>query len=321
MGLLAQQALGFQGFAVGARLGVQLDADEEATATDFFDMGVLQGLELLQEAVAQGLGAGDQALVHDDLERSPGDGTGQGVTTEGTAMIAGVEDGHDGPGGQHRRNRVEAAGEGFADDDDVGGDAFVLEGKELAGTAQAGLNLVHDQENVVGLADVLGRLQVAVRGHQDTGFALDGFDHKGTGVGGDGLLQGLDVAKGHDFEAGREGPEAIFILGLGGAADDGGGAAVEVVFADDDFGLVLGDALDLVAPLAGGLNGGFHGFGAGVHGQHGLGSGQLGQFLIKEGQLTVAKGPGGQGHFVGLILEGLDNFGVTVALVDGGVGA
>ena len=66
--------------------------------------------------------------------------------------------------------------------------------------------------------------------------------------------QRLDVAERDDLEARGEGAEAVAVLLLGGEADDGDGAAVEVVGADDDLGLAVRDALDLVAPLARGLD-------------------------------------------------------------------
>ncbi len=76
-------------------------------------------------------------------------------------------------------------------------------------------------------------------------------------------------------EAGRERAEAVAVLRLGGEADDGDRAAVEVAVADDDLGPPVGNALDLVAPLARGLERGLHRLGAAVHRQRAVQAGQL----------------------------------------------
>ncbi len=86
-------------------------------------------------------------------------------------------------------------------------------------------------------------VEVAVGWDEDAGFALDGLDEEGGGVGGDGGAEGFGVAVGDVFEAGGEGAEAGAVLLLGREADDGGGAAVEVVGGDDDLGLIGGDVL------------------------------------------------------------------------------
>ena len=95
---------------------------------------------------------------------------------------------------------------------------------------------------------------------------------------------------------------------------------MEVVGADDDLGLALGNALDLVAPLARGLDGGLDRLGAGVHGQRHVEAGQLVQFLVEQRQLVVAKGARGQRDLVRLLDHGLQNLGMAVSLVDGRVG-
>jgi len=50
-------------------------------------------------------------------------------------------------------------------------------------------------------ADIGGVAQETVAGNANTRFALDGFEQKPAGVGGDGLQQRFGVAKGNRAEA------------------------------------------------------------------------------------------------------------------------
>ena len=118
-------------------------------------------------------------------------------------------------------------------------------------------------------------LQKAFRRNNDAGFALNRFDQESAGVGSDGLAQALRIAKRNDLEARRERSEAVAILLVGGKADDGHGSAMEVVGADDDLRLTVGDAFDLIAPLARRLHRRLHRLGAGVHRQRHLEAGKL----------------------------------------------
>ena len=169
-------------------------------------------------------------------------------------------------------------------------------------------------------ADGGGFGEEAVGWDEDAGFALDGFDEEGGGVGRDGCAEGRGVAEGDDLEAGEEGAEAVAVLFVGGEADDGDGAAVEVVGADDDLGLVGGDAFDLVAPFASDFDGGLDGFGAGVHEESHLVAGEVVEVFEEARELVVAEGAGGEGDLVGLFDHGGKDAWVAVALVDGGVG-
>ena len=94
---------------------------------------------------------------------------------------------------------------------------------------------------------------------------------------------------------------------------------MKVVGADDDFGFAVGNAFELVAPLAGRLHGGLHRLRARVHGQRHLETGQVVEFLIEQRQLIVAKGARCQRDLARLVDHGLQDFGMAVPLVDGGV--
>ncbi len=129
------------------------------------------------------------------------------------------------------------------------------------------MNFVPAEEDVFFGAEFADLLHVAGGRNEDSTFGLNGFGEECGGVGGDSGLEGFDVTEGDDFEAGGEGAEVLFVAFFAAESDDGGGAAVEVVGADNDFGLVVGDAFDGIRPLSGELDTGFIGLGAVFMGQ------------------------------------------------------
>jgi hypothetical protein len=80
------------------------------------------------------------------------------------------------------------------------------------------------------------------------------------------------------------------------------------------------DALDLVAPLAGRLDGGLDRLGAGVHRQDGLHGAQLGQRLAEGAETVMIDGAAGQGDPLQLRAGGLEESRVPVAEVHRRVG-
>ena len=168
-------------------------------------------------------------------------------------------------------------------------------------------------------AELADAAQVAVRRDDHAALALDRLDEHGHRGGVDRGLHGREVAVGHRHEAGRERAEAVAGVGVVGEADDRGGAAVEVAGGDDDLGLVGGHALDLVAPLAGDLDRGLDGLGAGVHRQHQVLAAQVGEGGGEVGELVVHEGPAGQRQLVELGVRGGEQRRVAVAEVERGV--
>jgi hypothetical protein len=195
----------------------------------------------------------------------------------------------------------------------------VVEGEQAAGAGEAGLDLVGDQQHVVLGAGVPHVGPEAGGRHDHAGLALDGLHQDGSRVRADGVAHGLRVAVGDGDEARREGPVVVVGDGVVGEGDDGGRAAVEVVRGHDDLGRVERDALDLVGPLAGDLDGGLDGLGTGVHRQHHLGAGELGQLRAEGAELVVVEGARGQGEPVDLLVRGADQVGVAVPEVERGV--
>src|SRR6202008_2934622 len=97
--------------------------------------------------------------------------------------------------------------------------------------------------------------QPALGRDDDAGLALDGLEEEPDGVRPDGGLEGGGVAVLHLLEPRRGGPEAAVGVGIGREPDDGGGAPVEVVLADQYLSLAR-DPFFSVAPQPHGLDGG-----------------------------------------------------------------
>ena len=170
-------------------------------------------------------------------------------------------------------------------------------------------------------AQLIGFSQESLRRDNHAGFSLDRFHQDRGGVRGDRLSEGVDVPVGDDFEAGGQRAESPPVLFVGREGDGGDGPAVEVVLKDDDLRLIPGDSLHVVSPAADRLDGRFHRLRPGVHRQDHLFSRQFRHLLVKFPQLIVVEGAGGEGDPVRLLLEGGDDPGVTMAVVEGRIGA
>ena len=92
---------------------------------------------------------------------------------------------------------------------------------------------------------------------------------------------------------------------------------MKIVSADDNFGHVVGDFLDLVSPFAGGFEGGFDRFGTAIHRQDAVRVGHFADFFIEGTQLIVTKSPGDQGKLFGLFDQGSQDAWMAMALVEG----
>ena len=193
-------------------------------------------------------------------------------------------------------------------------------GKKFSGAAQARLDFIGHKKHAMLAADFRGFAKEAVARNDDAGFALNRLQQKRAGIWGDCGAKGSRVAKRNSAETGSEWAEALFVLRFGGKADHADGAPVKIIFADDDFGLPAGNSLLRVAPLARGLDRGFHGLGAGVHGQRHLVARQVVQFLIEQRELRIAKRARGERDLAGLFDQSGEQFRVAVALVDSGIG-
>lgn len=95
---------------------------------------------------------------------------------------------------------------------------------------------------------------------------------------------------------------------------------MEVVSDTEDESLAGLNALDLVRPLTGNLDGGLGSLSTSVHGQRHVVAEDIADLLRPAGEDIVVESTGAEGQAAGLLDEDLDELGVAVALVDGTVG-
>lgn len=219
------------GSAVGGRL-VNDAGIQEALATDNLENGRVQSSEAITEDLAKTLGVFNHLFLLNQLESTDGDGTAERVATIGRTVGAGLNNTHNLLAGKNGTDRVHAARNGLAKSDHVGLDARPLGAEHAAGTANTGLNLVGNENDVVLLAESLNLGEVVVIGDHDTSLTLNGLNDEGgslLAVGLEDLFNIGDVIVSDGLAGGRRGGTnvgdvgAIVVLGLGvGGEGDGG---------------------------------------------------------------------------------------------------
>ncbi len=159
----------------------QLDADHEAAAADL--VHGLQRRDVLAEQLAEQrdlrLQRGDRRLALEDLERRQRRGAGERVAGVGVTVKEGLQLGEvaeerlvDALAGERRGERQVAAGEALRDAHEVGRDVLLLAGEHRPRAAEAGGDLVADQQHAVLVAQLAHGAQVAVGVREDARGAL-----------------------------------------------------------------------------------------------------------------------------------------------------
>ena len=333
--------------AVGGRL-VNDAGIQETLATDNLENGRVESSEAVTENLSKTLGVLNHLFLLNQLESTDGNGTAERVATIGRTVGAGLDNAHNLLAGENGADGVHAARNGLAKSDHVGLDARPLGAEHAAGAANASLNLVGNENDVVLLAESLNLGEVVVIGDHDTSLTLNGLNDDGgslLAVGLEDLFNVGDVVVSDGLASGRRGGTnvgdvgAIVVLGLwvGGECDGGHlervsscqnvhlvsltySAAVEVVRDGKDESLALLNALDLVSPLAGNLDGSLGGLGASVHGQNHVVAKDIADLFSPLGEDVVVESAGAESEGGGLLSQSLDEFRVAMALVDSAVG-
>ena len=140
-------------------------------------------------------------------------------------------------GAQHGAQRNQSAAEGFRQQDDVNRKAWFGVGrKHRSGAAQAGLDLIENEQGPVLVANVCGTGQIPWRRHAHAAFPLHGLDQEGCDIAfAQSFLEGFEVIErdavetcGVEKEWGavenvvrrRQGAECLAVEATNGADDD-----------------------------------------------------------------------------------------------------
>ena len=307
-------------------------------------MLVHEALQAGDEAFAHLRAVVEQVFIFDDLHAGKSGGGAGGAATEGGdvaevgVVVGGVvhEVLEDLFGGHGAGDGSVTGSNALSHGDDVGLDVEVLVAEPLAGTAKAAHDFVHDQEQVVLVADLADGFVIACRGHEDAAASGHGFDdhaaefigthgqddffelvgHLFAEVGAIAELGAIDVAVRELIEAGSEGTVLNLTFKLAASAQGADGGAMVVTVTIQDAGFLA--AVFQLADLTDDLESLFVGFGTGVGEIHAAHAGHLGDQLFgKFDGGDVADAVGEVAHFEHLLGDGVNDFLAAVADVDG----
>ena len=240
-------------------------------------MPLHQGLKLLPQAGGHGLHVGEQVAPLDLLDHRESGPAGKGIAPEGAGVFASPEEVG---GGLHRqRSDRDAAAEALGEGEGVRFDAEPLVAPPAPAAAHPHLHLIEDQQNGAFIAELAQPLEEGRIAGVHAAFALEGFEqHRrhpralGFTLGQQGL-EGGGVVVGEVAEALHHRLEVLVIFRLAGGAHSRQGAAVEAGFGGEDHGAL--DAAHHVPMLAGQLDCGLVGLGAGIAEEHPVGAAAL----------------------------------------------
>src|SRR5919197_2414975 len=117
----------------------------------------------------------------------------------------------------------------------------MFEAEVSPGAAEAGLDLIKDEQNAVPVADLAQVCEIALRRDDDAGLALNGLDEDSCREGRDRRLKRTSVAERHRDKARREWAKTAPVRGLGRKANERRGAAMEIVCRNNNFRLAIRD--------------------------------------------------------------------------------
>ena len=258
----------------------ELQPHQHALAADIdHDVGiaVLQTIELLGEVAGDFTDVVHQLGLGELFHRSQRHGHGQRIPAVGRAVRADCHTGA-GFGAGHAGADREPAAERLGERQDVRLHAIgPLVGEQLAGPAEAALDLVKDQQGPGFVAELAQRLQALLRQRTRAALALYRLDDDRRRGRADSGFQGVHVIEGQLHKARHPGAEAFQIGRIAGGVDRGQRPAVERALKADDV-----DPLNVAAGpviFARGLDGALDRLSAGVGEEHLVQPGHVGQHL------------------------------------------
>lgn len=109
-------------------------------------------------------------------------------------------------------------------------------------------------------------------------------------------------------------------LWIAGHANSAKSPSVKVCGSRKDNCLIRCDSFNLVSPFPGEFESSFNSFRTSIHGKNGSVAKIFGNVAGEDGEDVIVECAGGEGEALGLGDEGGDYTGMTVALIDSGVG-
>ncbi len=233
----SQQAAGV-GFPVRVELQTQ---HQPAAPYRFYQPGVflLQLFQAFFKQAACRLNVPEQtaAVAGQHLQYLQPDPAGQRIAGKSGRVLFGKIPVKNRFRADHGADRHQPASQRLGQEQNIRGDIFRFAGKQGAGPAQPGLDLVQDQQHLVLRADLFCCGQVTGWRYHYAALALDRLYDKGgevTGSGGQLFCQGLGIAEGYIMKILVRDAKCFLVIGVAGSGEGTRGLAVETVFRSQD---------------------------------------------------------------------------------------
>mmetsp|Transcript_13472 Transcript_13472/g.39218 ORF Transcript_13472/g.39218 Transcript_13472/m.39218 type:complete len:287 (-) Transcript_13472:123-983(-) len=229
---------------------------------------------------------------------------------------------HDIVHAKYSRDWKHTSRESLAKDQQVRPDSIVIAAKALAGAAQPCLDLVGDQEHIVPLAYFLDLAHVAIIWHNHACLALDGLHHepRNCRVGGQLGLERLEIVVRDQLKTWDERPKAGIGRRVRGGGNSANRPAPEVARRKHDLGLVVRDALHVIAPSPSELDSRLAGLHSRVHREDAVIAEEARHVLRVGAKDVIVESPRGQRQLPCLVLKSGEDAWMRVALVHGRIG-
>ena len=245
---------------------------------------------MLNKPLAFSLNAAQHVRRIDDIERGPGNGAGQRIAAVGGTVRPNVERGRNLLRGQHSADR-EAAAQRFRTGKNIRRHAVVHIGEQIAGAPHTALNFIKHQQRLMPIAQLAQALQKRWRCGGDAAFSLDRLHHHRAGMVIHHRFHRVQVVERNMDDIRRFRAKSVGILRLTTNGNGKQRAAMKGVMEGDDFGFKR--AMTHAGIVARQFEGGFVGFGAGVHKQHALGEGRVDKLTPQTQRRFVSKNVAG----------------------------
>ncbi len=209
--------------------------------------------------------------------------------------------------GAHRETTTNSLGDGH----DVGLDARPFMSEEFAGTANARLHFVEDQQKTLVIADLAQQTHELFREATQTALALHRLEQNCCGLTGDRSTQCCFISEWHLIEAVDLRAETFEILGLTTCGNRSQCTAVECAFKSDDAEALRIAVYIMIA--ARGLDRAFKSLGTGIGKEHFIRKCRFNQtsaqLLLSRNLIEIGQVP----QLVGLIFERIDQMRMGMA--------